>query len=437
MRLLLAVHQFPPEFHAGTETLTLRVAQELQRRGHVVVVLTGGPPRTDLPPLSRHCYEGVPVLRLNPPPPLPPWRGGIGASYQRPELAPLFEEVLAAERPELVHAFHLRRLTLELLSVCRRLDLPLLVTLTDFWSCCPTGQLSLPDLQFCGGPEKGGANCARHLAGRLVPPFQSTPLAAWRWLMAAGGLADLRRRPQAMDQALAACQAVLVGSESMADILRRNGFAHLPLRVCPHGVVPAMPLTASPRLSWNPSERRARIGFIGTLRPAKGAHLLLAALQSWAGPAVELRLYGSPLDDPSYVTGLRRQAATLPPEIVPYWLGTFPPGELDAVLSGLDLLVVPSLWIENSPLIVLQALSARLPIVAFDVEGIREQIQPGVTGLLVSLGDAAALGEALAELVRQPEQLERLARAPRNLRSIKDYVNDLEEHHHQAITALA
>lgn len=411
------------------------MAQELQHRGHEVVVLSGGPPRSDLPPLSRYCYEGIAVVRLNPPPPRPPWRGGIAASYQRPELAPLFTEVLAAERPELVHAFHLRRLTLELVNVCRGHNLPMLVTLTDFWSCCPTGQLSLPDLQNCSGPEEGGANCARHLAGRIVQPLQSTPLTPWRWLMAVPwGLTDLRRRPQAMDQALAACQAVLVGSESMANIMGSNGFAHWPIKVCPHGVVQPVPFTATPQQSWNPSERRARIGFIGTLRPAKGAHLLLAALQSWAGPAVDLRLYGSPLDDPNYVDSLKRQASMLPAEVIPNWLGTFPPRELNAVLSELDLLVVPSLWIENSPLIVHQALAARLPVVAFDVEGIREQIQPGLTGVLIPLGDTGALGERLAELVRHPEQLELLAKAPRNIRTLKDYVNDLDEHHHEAIT---
>lgn len=436
MRVLLAVHQFPPEFAAGTETLTLRVAQELARRGYTVTVLAAGPSRRDLPPLSEHHVEGVRVLRLNPPAAPPFWRGGIVSSYWRPDLAVLLETVLDMERPDLVHVFHLRRLTLELLYLCRRRRLSVVATLTDYWCCCPTGQLSLPDLQLCAGPEPGSANCARHLAARLVPPLQATPLAPWRWLMRIGGWAGLRRRPQEMDQTFAACQVVLVGSETMAATLRRNGFAHWPVQVCPHGVVATDQPTAPLRPTWQPGTRPARVGFIGTLRPAKGAHLLLEALQSWTGPALELSLYGSPLDDPGYAARLRRHAGRLPPRVTPVWMGTFPPAELDSVLGGLDVLVVPSLWIENSPLIVLQALAARLPVVAFDVEGIREQIDHDRTGVLVPLGDAPALAEALLGLLQQPGRLEALAGAPRTLRSIQAYVTDLGAHYRRAAGAL-
>jgi glycosyltransferase involved in cell wall biosynthesis len=61
--------------------------------------------------------------------------------------------------------------------------------------------------------------------------------------------------------------------------------------------------------------------------------------------------------------------------------------------------VLPARWIENAPLTILQARAAGIPVVASDVAGIREVLEPGVHGLLVPPDDPLALADALREVI--------------------------------------
>jgi glycosyltransferase involved in cell wall biosynthesis len=78
----------------------------------------------------------------------------------------------------------------------------------------------------------------------------------------------------------------------------------------------------------------------------------------------------------------------------------------------MDLLVVPSLT-EGSPLIVLEAMAAGIPVVASAVGGIPDQIRNGREGILVPSDDPDALGEALGALLRDPAYARRLGEAGR------------------------
>jgi hypothetical protein len=183
MRILLAVHQFLPEFRAGTETLTLRTGQELQRRGHSVWVLTGSATPAATP--EQQCYEqdGLQVIRLRAPAAPSPLRGGLAQTYRREDLRPSLEQVIDALQPDLVHLFHLRRLTLTLADVVTERGLPLVASLTDYWFACLTGQLQFPADTPCNGPDPGSLNCLRHAAAKASPP---PPPAARPTLEAAG-----------------------------------------------------------------------------------------------------------------------------------------------------------------------------------------------------------------------------------------------------------
>ena len=78
----------------------------------------------------------------------------------------------------------------------------------------------------------------------------------------------------------------------------------------------------------------------------------------------------------------------------------------------MDLFVLPSLW-EGLPLSMVLAMGAGLPVVTTAVAGIPEVVTDGVTGLLVPPGDADALGRALARVVADPSERERLGQNAR------------------------
>lgn len=86
--------------------------------------------------------------------------------------------------------------------------------------------------------------------------------------------------------------------------------------------------------------------------------------------------------------------------------------DVPRLMQGFDLFALSSLW-EGLPCVLAQAFAAGLPVVATDVEGAREIIAPGRTGLLVPPADPAALAQACIKLLQNPAQRQRMARAAR------------------------
>jgi glycosyltransferase involved in cell wall biosynthesis len=84
--------------------------------------------------------------------------------------------------------------------------------------------------------------------------------------------------------------------------------------------------------------------------------------------------------------------------------------DVPELLAASDALVMSSLW-EGLGLVFLEAMAARLAVLATDVSAIPEVVADGETGLLVGPGDAAALAEAMARLARDPALRERLGAA--------------------------
>ena len=75
-----------------------------------------------------------------------------------------------------------------------------------------------------------------------------------------------------------------------------------------------------------------------------------------------------------------------------------------------DVLVVPSLWYENSPVIIQEAFAAGVPVIGSDLGGVAEKIQDGVSGRRFPPGDRDALAAVLQGLVDEPEQIEQMRR---------------------------
>jgi glycosyltransferase involved in cell wall biosynthesis len=140
-----------------------------------------------------------------------------------------------------------------------------------------------------------------------------------------------------------------------------------------------------------------RVGMIGRMAPQKGQVEFLRAARGLAG--CRLTICGAPLfGDGNYVNEVHALARGLPVEF-PGWQD-----DAGAVLSRLDLLVVPSTVPEGTPRVILEAFSAGVPVLASPAGGIPELIEHNRTGFLID-----SLGEQLRELQAQPELLNAVA----------------------------
>ena len=155
------------------------------------------------------------------------------------------------------------------------------------------------------------------------------------------------------------------------------------------------------------TERPLTLGFIGQLAPHKGPDLMIdAAAQGLGKSGYELRIYGALDQDPRFVEALRARAAELPIRFV----GTFPKESMREILDGLDVLVIPSRWYENSPLVLLNALASHTPVVVSDVDGMTEFVTEGINGFVFPLGSVEGLAKVFRRIAAERGRLAALSR---------------------------
>ena len=89
--------------------------------------------------------------------------------------------------------------------------------------------------------------------------------------------------------------------------------------------------------------------------------------------------------------------------------GAYRNTELPEILARLDAVVVPSLWYENAPLTIQEALHAGVPVITSNCGGMAEMIRHEINGLTFEIGRSDALRAALRRLHEEPDLLSRLA----------------------------
>ncbi len=402
MRLLFVIHQFFPDCHSGTEQYCLAVAREARARGDEVTILSlHWDHDRDWPAirLFEQPYDGFRVLRLN------HWRrinnNDVLRDYQNLHLDGWFRSVLDDVQPDAVHVFHLRQLGANLLGVAKAAGVRTVVNLMDFWFLCPRFTLLRSDGALCDGPPDGGLGCVRchhpELDGQLAmegaPTLTSDPPARLKALL---------DRPAALLRALADADAVVAPSHFLADLFAKNGFARERITVVPYGLAPGriVPIpTARPRTPL-------RLGFCGVLSPWKAPHLAVEAVRATTAN-VTLTVHGNTHESmfADYIGRVRTAAGDDARITFP---GPYGEADAAAVFAGIDALVVPSTWYENTPFVVLEAFAAGVPVLASDLGGLREVVRDGHNGLLFRAGDASSLRTAIERLAGEPGLYARL-----------------------------
>jgi glycosyltransferase involved in cell wall biosynthesis len=110
-----------------------------------------------------------------------------------------------------------------------------------------------------------------------------------------------------------------------------------------------------------------------------------------------------------------------------FFEGPIPNDQIGCVLANTDIIVVPSLWYENSPVVIQEARAMGIPIIASAHGALCEKVRDGVDGLLVPPGDVAAWRTAIQRLLDEPDLLPRLRAGVRPPMTMEEHVGRLEE----------
>lgn len=162
-------------------------------------------------------------------------------------------------------------------------------------------------------------------------------------------------------------------------------------------------------------------GFLGRHVPAKGLDYLIAAFRQIQGTA-QLRIWGRP---EVHVDASLRALAEGDARI--HFQGEYANEHIVAQLDKIDALVVPSRWMENSPLVIHEAQQARIPVITADVGGMAELVKNGINGLTFEHRSVDSLAAALQRSVDEQEELARLGKRGYLLSSDGD-VPGIQEH---------
>ena len=445
MRILHAIHDFLPHHRAGSEIYAFHLCRELSRRHQVAVLCAEYDPGRPHGSVARREYEGLSVHEL-----VNNWAfSSFEESYRSPQLGASLDQALADIRPDVLHVHNLLNLSFDLPALARARGIPTVATLHDFTLVCPSGgqRVHVAEEHVCHDiePERcrrcfvQSAFHSQLSAGRAVLPV--TRLAPVRRLVkaartalpnafAAGGRllaraagpaveeADIARRLRDLRRVIEAVTLFVAPSRALAADFERFGVPREKIRVSDYGFVPLPGLRAGAR----EPETRLRIGFVGTLVWHKGAHVLLEAARLLPPEAVEIKIFGDLQTFPDYVDRLRRLAEGLPVR----FLGAFNGESAAEVYADLDVLVVSSLWPENSPLVIHEAFQAGVPVVGARMGGIPELVDDGRNGLTYDAFSSRDLARALTSLLEDRARLRRFAAALPEVKSIAQDAREWE-----------
>ncbi len=424
LRVLFAVHGLPPERRAGVELLTDGLARALSRRGHAVAVVLRGEGRRGLVSEARDGYEAI---RLD----LPRRKRRFLDLYEDERVDALFGGALARFRPDVFHAQHLIGLSLGVLERARAARVPVVLSLHDFWLGCPRGQRVREDRGVCAEVDRD--RCAECLR----PEWQGIHRDAAVLARLARNL--FTRRPAR--RILAEYDATVAAALRRADLVltpsewyRREyarWYALDPERI--RAVPPGMPHAPAVRAARGGKSPGApfTVGYVGSLVPTKGVHVLADAFARIARPGFRLAVHGRALPfftrkGEDYESELRALAARARAGNDAVFGGPYDAARLPGILASFDLLAVPSIWPEAYSLTLREGRLAGLPVVASRIGALEEAVVDGETGLLVEPGDVDALRAAIERVAGDADLRDRLSSAAGGATGMEEHAAAME-----------
>jgi glycosyltransferase involved in cell wall biosynthesis len=393
MRIALTVHKLPPESLGGTEVYTRSLAHNLANLGHDVAIFH--PSAAVSETATRVEPDGVtlwtvalPTSRATEDPMRQFWH-----TFRDTSIEHEFVDFVAVWRPDIVHYQHVQGVSAQLIALAA--GMPRFLTLHDYWYYCANSQLIRPDESLCAGPSPGCRNCVDCATARvdlsalqLLRPLVAVPLAY---------------RNRTLAQLTEQIDHFFAPSAFLREQYIGQGFPGERIEVLENGMDFGR-LEHSidePTSGIDPDQAGVHFGFLGTLAWQKGVHVLIDAFNQLTDVAATLTIYGSERAFPDYAARLHGDARN--PAI--HFAGPIPFDQVGSVLRTLDALVVPSLWYENSPLVIQEAYALGIPVVASRLGALEEKVTEGRGGRLFTPGDSNALAALLRELASQPSLL--------------------------------
>lgn len=370
MKVLLISALYPPFMLGGAENSARNLAEWLVGEGvEVGVIRAADSGETEGAEIND---AGVRIYRVRTLHPYAPFRFPSAPSWKKPiyHLQDHFDPRIEAKvgkifdqfAPDLVNIHMLQGVGYPVLRELSRRNIPVNYVLPDLGLACIRMNMF-----------KGGSDCVRHCT--LCRVSRDYKLGLIRKLKRIGFLSPSRSN-----------------IETLAKFF--------PVKEYPNAVIPNPNSYPKPTVARSESAV-LRLLYAGRIHESKGVSMLLEAVERLISNGMEVTLQ---------IAGHGPQEAELRArferELWCDFLGFIPQSELANIMMNVDMLCIPSIWAENSPGVVIQALSVGLPVIGSNRGGIPELVLDGINGRIVHQQTVEDWSEALRKIVTGEELID-------------------------------
>jgi len=425
MKIIIAVHHFPPHYTGGAEWEAFHMAAALQSRGHsvkVVCVENVNQGSTASVGWVDETYEGIPVRRLSFNRALIP--DPIQWEYDNPWIGQHFDHLFDEFKPDIFHLISGYLMSGRPIWSAQAHGIPSVVSLEDFWFLCPRitmlrsdGKLStLPIDPFvcaaCLAGEKRRFKLLNQVAPAVMQSF---------WHLQKSKAQGIDARSKFLHKTLHQADRLIVRSKFLCNTYIKAGAPSEKMVFSRQG----LDLPTLPFYEMKPTVNQPlRVGYLGQIATHKGIHVLLEAVRRIPAAWLEVKIYGNAERFPNYTAQLKRIIAD---DKRISLAGSYNGYEDEIrVLRNLDVVVVPSLWYENSPNVILEAFSQRVPVIVSNLGGMAEMVKHEENGLVFEVGSPEDLARQLQRLCLEPGLQPRLKAGIGPVKSISEEIDELE-----------
>lgn len=395
MRILVTLHNFFPEPLYGAERICLLQMRRFLQAGHSVGLFYAGNavPGPDI--LQREHLSGLELF----PSPYLATKAQVLLSVWKPQVAARFRRALVSFKPDVVLFHHLVRLSLDLPSIARAHGARTVCYLHDYYLICPSYSLFDAEMEICH--DDTPAHCIRCLyetrfgkkAAALLVPL----IVPW-----------MKMRERLVTRLVDDVDLFISPSTSLLFQMGKRGMHMHRSMVIPHGIdrIPGPPYR--PR-------KPVRFGYIGNLNRKKGIDTLVRAFSGELSALLTIRGFA----DADAMEQFRRANPGFRAKLEPF------SGSVTDFYADVDAIIIPSVWLENQPTVLLEAYAHGKPVICSRLGGIEELVRDGHGGLLFTPGDDAALRQIVERLAANPSELSALASRIPHLPTSDDYAQSV------------
>jgi glycosyltransferase involved in cell wall biosynthesis len=391
MHILKIIHGYPPNYNAGSEVYSQSIVDELKKTNRITVFTREENEYVVDFNFRKERKDDIDFVFVN----MPRSKDG----YNHNLINKRFSELIREIKPDVAHIGHLNHLSTGILDELDRRNIPTLFTLHDFWLMCPRGQFlqrnfdgeNLYKLCHKQGDAKCVESCYKMYQSGIDSERDKNQWEGW-----------INQRMKVTKEAVNKIDLFHAPSKYIMNhfidnfSVPKDKIFYLDYGFPTHYLKPETHLESE----------IFTFGYIGTHIAAKGINLLIKAFQKVKGKAI-LKIYGKELGQSTIALQELAKGCSNRVEFCGEYINH---NLAKDIFNKVHAIVVPSIWAENSPLVIHEAQACHIPVITANYGGMKEYVHHNINGILFKHRDIESLSEALQYAIDNPDKVKSIGK---------------------------